>query len=310
MKIKLYFLYFFIVFCYQSLAQTPNWDWVKGVGGSSYNSRVATDNYGNVLMTGTYFSLNTGFDFILLSPVGASDFFIAKYDSSGNVIWAKSAEGSKNDESNSICTDSLGNIYVTGEFKSDTIYFGSTYLVKTDTSNMFDLFIAKYDSSGNILWAQKAGGFGIAPVYSRSISIDNFGNSYITGEFNGQIIFDTTNLISGNSFDVFIAKYDYSGNLKWAKSFIGTGPDYSTSIDAHGAESIYITGYFNGANITFGNIVLANSHPGNQDIFIAKFDLSGNLIWAQKAGGTNTDVASCIITDNSSNVYVNCEIRS
>ena len=90
----------------------------------------------------------------------------------------------------------------------------------------------------DFIWATKAGGTDAEVAYS--IAVDNKGNSYITGAFRGTAVFGTINLTaagSSGSYDIFIAKYDKFGRLKWAKQ--AGGPNvydfgYGIAVDDSG----------------------------------------------------------------------------
>ena len=138
-------------------AQTPNWKWARSAAGGEYDqsSTITTDASGNVIIAGYFAS-----DFITLGSItlqnaglGFDDVFIAKYDSSGNLVWAQSFGSTSDDKATAVTTDNAGNIYLTGYFYSPTITIG-TYTF-TNAGNVGDIFIVKYDSNGNILWATK-----------------------------------------------------------------------------------------------------------------------------------------------------------
>ena len=85
----------------------------------------------------------------------SNDIFLAKFESLGNIIWAKRAGGSVSDFCNGIATDGNGNILITGSYASPLIAFGST--VFTNPCSI-DLYVAKYDNNGNVIWARSHGG--------------------------------------------------------------------------------------------------------------------------------------------------------
>jgi hypothetical protein len=114
-------------------AQNPAWIWAKRAGGTNfdYGYSVCNDASGNVFVTGTFSSQNITFGSYTLTKTGAgysTDIFLVKYDSQGNVLWAKSAGGTSDDSGESVCVDTNGNVFVTGYFKSSTITFGSYIL--------------------------------------------------------------------------------------------------------------------------------------------------------------------------------------
>src|SRR5439155_15611272 len=92
------------------------------------------------------------------SAIGSQDIFLAKYDSDGNVLWVKTAGGSDDDVGNGIAADSAGNTFVTGYFYSTNVNFNGTILTNFGPAGSSDVFIAKYDTTGALLWAKQAGG--------------------------------------------------------------------------------------------------------------------------------------------------------
>ncbi len=149
------------------------------------------------------------------------------------------------------------------------------------------------------LWVNGAGG--ASSDRGRAIATDVFGNSYITGNYMGTATFGSTTLTSSGSDDIFIAKLDRFDNWLWVKRAGGTEVDagYGIAIDTDG--NCYVTGYFQGT-ATFGGTSLVSS--GASDIFIAKLDVNGNWLWANKAGGDNSDTGNGISTDADGNCYV------
>ncbi|MFA5781679.1 MAG: SBBP repeat-containing protein [Bacteroidales bacterium] len=283
--------------------------WAQRAGGSGddWGYSITTDSLGNVYLTGMFKSSTITFGSTTLTNAGSNtrDIFIVKYDPSGNVLWAQNAGGSNDDSGNSISADSLGNVYLTGNFKSSVITFGSTTLTNDTTNGTPDMFFVKYNANGNVLWAQRAGGTGGDD--GNSISTDSYGNIYLTGYFQSSaIIFGSYTLTNTGSYDVFIAKYDPSGNVLWAKSAVGSGMDFSTSITTDSFDNVYLTGWFVSSTITFGSDTLTNAGGGvyPYDIFIAKYDSSGNVLWAQRAGGTGSDAGNSISTDSYGNIYL------
>ncbi|WP_323796380.1 SBBP repeat-containing protein [Nisaea sp.] len=282
---------------------------VGGTGGDQGRS-ITVDSGGNSYVTGR-FQGTVDFDpragTANLASAGNDDVFIAKYDSSGDLLWAKNVGGTSIDRGESIQVDSSGNSYVTGYF-SGTADFDPGAGTANLTSAGFDaVFIAKYDSSGDLLWAKNVGGTSIDT--GQSIAIDSSGNSYVTGDFGGTADFDpgagTANLTSAGGQDVFIARYDASGDLLWAKNVGGTNADLGHSITVDSSGNSYVTGRFQGtADFDPGAGTANLTSAGSEDVFIAKYDSSGDLAWAKNVGGTNTDRGHSIQVDSSGNSYV------
>jgi hypothetical protein len=215
-------------------------------------------------------------------------------------LWANSAGGTGYDYGRSVTADDSGNVYVTGNFNSASLPFGTTTLMNANAGS-HDIFVTKYDENGNVLWAMRNGGSN--NDYAQSIAVDDSGNVYVSGYFTSPTItFGTTTLLSAGSTDVFIVKYDGSGNVIWATGAGGSGGDYAQSIAADASGNVYMTGYFDSATLTFGTTVLTNA--GSSNIFIAKYDGNGNVIWATHYGGSSNDYAVSITANSSGKVYI------
>lgn len=282
----------------QTIAQI--WQWANSAGGNlaDYGYIVTTDASGNVIVTGKFSSPSITFGLTTLTNAGGIDVFIVKYDASGNVLWAKSEGGVSDDSGYSVVADTNGNVIVTGFFESPTITFGTTTLTNVGYT---DIFIVKYDSSGNALWAKSAGG--IYNDYGHSVVTDINGNVIVTGTYSSpSITFETDTFTNAGYSDIFIAKYDTSGNLLWAKSEGGTNGESGNSIATDANGNMIVTGYFSSSSLIFGSTVLTSA--GNSDIFIVKYDASGNAQWAKSAGGIYNESSNCVTTDDNGNLIV------
>jgi hypothetical protein len=295
-KTIFYFISLFF-FSISTFGQAPEWEWVQqpiGTNHETSNSMIADAN-GNIYITGYFNSLTISFgDFALANAgksAGYTDFFIAKYDSSGKCLWAKSAGGSGDDAGNSIAVDAKGNSYVTGSFRSPTIDFGKTTLTNAKDGGDEDVFVAKYDNSGKLLWAKSAGGND--RDIGNGIAVDANGNCFVTGSFKSTAMtFDDTKLATAGYSDAFVAAYDPKGNLLWAKSGKGTGDEVGKSVGVDSKGNCYVFGFFTSNTISFGSKILTlaqESMYGTKDIFEVKYDAKGTVSWAISAGGSGDE---------------------
>jgi hypothetical protein len=278
--------------------------WANHYGGVSdvYVKDLATDNNGNIYMTGFYSISSLTFGSITLSNAGSDDLFLTKFDPLGNVLWAKRSGTSNTERSFSLATDLNNNVVITGGFYGSSITFASTTL----SGSGGNVFIAKYDPLGNVLWAKGAGGNGTD--LGSGISTDAAGNIYATGGFsslstNYTISFDNIPVSSTGSGDgnVYVVKYDALGNALWAKGIGGCGQN-NAAIISDGIGNVYLTGFFTCGTINFGNTVLTSA--GGGDIFNVKLDPSGNIIWANRIGGNDIDFGTGIVTNNSGEIFI------
>lgn len=214
--------------------------------------------------------------------------------------WAKSL-GSGNIKS--ITTDAAGNVLVTGHFNTPTIVFGSTALTNASGKTFFNMFLVKYNTTGNVLWARSAGG--IYNDAGSSVTTDAAGNVFVAGYFTSPtIVFGSITLEHAKDFfrEMFLVKYDAEGNVQWAKSGVGIRSGETNSLVTDAAGNIFVAGFFDGPTIVFDSINLTNL--GGGDMFLVKYNASGNVLWAKSAGGKNKDMASSVVTDVSGNCYV------
>ncbi len=245
-------------------AQTdPQWLWATRAGGSGADeaSRIAVDSAGNSYVAG-YFSGTADFGGISLTSAGATDIFVAKLDPDGNWLWAKRAGGTMADDAYGVCTDNEANVYITGYIKS-TALFGTISLT---SSGAEDIFVAKLDTNGNWLYAERAGGAGF-DCGTRLIP-DSNGDILVTGAYSGTASFGTITLTGNTGYNVFAAKLDMYAEWIWATQAAGTGNMYGNDIATDGANC-YIIGGLNGT-LTFGAQTMTSS--GNWDICLAKQD--------------------------------------
>jgi len=263
--------------------------WAKNMGSPTniYIAAVRTDNLGNIYLAGNLKSSTITFDTIVLSNVGGSDLFIAKYNAMGNVIWAKSTVESNTIGVYNFTIDILGNIYLSGGLNGISANFGSTTLTNTNPGTD-DVFLVKYDSNANIVWAKSAGGTDLDDVYS--IAVDNSGNSFITGYFDSPTMTFDSIIISNIGYgygtdDIFLAKYDSNGNVLWAKSAGGIDQDGAICVVADTMGNSFIAGDYNSQTINFGSVFLTNSALSTYDMFVAKYDANGNTLWVKTAAG-------------------------
>lgn len=299
------------------LSQVPDWNWARRIGGTDTDGGQSTtvDAFGNLYVAGYFYSPSISFDSIILTNTNGSgnisDIFIVKYNEQGVAQWAKSAGGMQGmDKVRSIKTDSAGAIYMTGSFISPSISFDSFVLNNMDTLNApgvtSDMYIVKYDTSGNALWAKSYGGLG--GEGGTSIALDTAENIYISGGFDYNFSIGSTTLNYSGGQDLFIAKFDRNGNALWAKSAGGFMNDIATCVATDIFGSVYLTGYFQSPSVTFDTITFSNT--GGLDIFLLKYDMEGNLQWAKSHTGNSADQANFLATDIQGNVYEAGSYRS
>jgi hypothetical protein len=341
--------------------------WATRIGslGLESKSRIVSDSNGFIYIAGEYASNPVTFnnfttvidgsinvtrygDLSTNPPLPSSDIFLAKYDSSGQVIWVTRI-GTRFTESDiSIATDGFGNIYIAGTTVTNPatpVQFYDASDVSGTTINVSlygnlgifrgpDLFLAKYNSLGKVQWATRIDGIGSETT--PYISADSNGNVYISGTFSGgsgnPVNFNNFNGRSGTTInfilsgtldssiaglnDIFLAKYNTTGILQWVTYIGGTQPESNNSLSLDTSGNIYISGQYNSISLTvnsFQNIVAGSvnvskygdlSLNGNNDIFLAKYNSSGQVQWVTRIDGSANETAPIISSDLNGNIYI------
>jgi hypothetical protein len=192
--------------------------------------------------------------------------------------------------------DTNHNLYVVGTF-GDSVFSGSNKLY---SHGGVDIFIAKYDSAGNLLWSRSGGGPGNDGDFNMGVAFDNSDNIHIACRSTGNITFEQTTLV-GDYDNMTLLKYDSNGNLIYARIYGGNSYDAASDIDIDSQGNVYVTGGFH-TTLNFGSVVL--SGLGHGDIYLAKFNPQGTIIWARQAGGVSYDNSGGVAADEFGNVYI------
>lgn len=289
--------------------------WSTYYGGSVWDEAqgVAVDAFGNVYISGFTNSLSNiasgGFQNTFGG--GTYDSFLVKFDSSGNRMWSTyyGGSGSEGYDGNSVAIDSFGNVFLSGwtASTSDIAFNGH----QNNYSGNFDVYLVKFDSTGNRIWGTYFGGSGIEGGISnilagKNIASDYQGNIYLAGTTTSSssiAVGGYQNVFGGGSHDCYLAKFDSAGTLSWSTYFGGSGDErgWNASTDIYG--NIFISGRTNSAS-GIANAGFQNSLAGNYDIFVASFSPSGSLYCSSYFGGTDGEWAYAPALDNAGNLMV------
>lgn len=283
-------------------------DWVQQASGPGFQEvrSMVVDVDENVFVVGTYEGM-TGFGSANLDNAGIFDVFFAKYDASGDLVWAKQVGGTGVDFGYGIALDGDGNICLTGNFTGTADFDPGPGTKNLTSLGNFDAFLAKYDPSGNLLWANNLGGTQFEEA--RCIAVDAAGNIAIAGIFGGTADFDpgpgNTAFEAAGTNDVYFAKYDPSGDLLWAKQIEGDGSERVLSMATGNQNHLYLAGHFEGTVDFDPSGATGNrSATGDSDLFFARYDDAGNFVWAKSVGGFFYEEVRGIAVDRFDNVYV------
>jgi hypothetical protein len=257
---------------------------------------------GNIIVVGSFATSSISIGNNTLTNFSAPNqcFYVACYNSSGNVVWAKCSDGNGDQFPYAVATDSQNSVYVTGVFISPSISFGSITLTSGSSGIYKNSFVVKYDQNGNVVWANGIGG--TDQDIATAICTDFDGDVYVTGGCSSPTLAIGSSTLNPIYFDVFLVKYSASGSVLWAKGIGQDGSELGSAISVDEHKNIYLAGTFN-PSITIGNTTLYKYNCYSGSAFLAKLDSNGDAIWA-KGGGGPTPNNILALSSYSSGVYV------
>lgn len=259
------------------LDASGNWLWAKAASGAGFEKAngISIDAGNNIYITGNYDN-NIKFGSTTLTSSGFRDIFIAKINSAGNWIWARSGGSTSTDDGLAVAYSKNGNYLAVGGYVGGNATFGS---IQVTSGGGRDFILAAMDTTGTFTWVKNGGGSGSEEC--RAATVDADGSIYVSGYFEQSITLGSTTLTSVNSRDIFVAKISKTGTWQWAQKAGATDNDEAFSILIDG-QDCFVGGMFY-KNCYFGTTDTLQS-MGDRDGFVAKISISGgNWIWARSA---------------------------
>lgn len=279
-----------------SAAEAPSFEWAIAAGGTLHDKTrgIAVDPDGNILLTGE-FTGTAKFGDVELTAVGSMDFFLAKVDPQGKFLWVRMGGGDLIDRGYAVACDHLGNAYVTGHLESATAMFDGTTIT---TVGQYDLFVAKYDSTGKLAWIKAGGGAGYD--YGHGIAADKHGHVFVSGAVVGEGQFAGKPIGAAGNSHVFCLMLDGEGQLAWQRSATGAGSSSGHGVAVDQQGNCYVGGYAGGASSWAGREI---NNSAGQDLLVAKFDAQGELGWLHAGHGSSSAMVHEITADAAGNVW-------
>jgi hypothetical protein len=261
--------------------------WIRQAGGKedddSYAIHISQDGY--CYLTGSF--ADTAFFendslFCFDNNIFYFDIFLAKYTLDGYIVWVRQAGEQYWDEAIGPCTDDEGNIFITGSYWGTCNFdnFTLTGLFGMGATDGFDIFVTKYDSEGNALWANRM----VERGWDRGsdVASDKSGNCYVTGGFQTALLLggfggpSLTPTGGSGDEDMFLVKYDSDVNYVWKTSGGSKGFDQARALAIDSHNNIYVTGLFSDT-AAFDSTHQIMSY-GLNDAFLAKYDPNGKAL--------------------------------
>ena len=302
---------FFSIYLNDINAQT--FEWAKAYGGQNFDEAtdIERDSLGNLYVVGT-FKDTLQLDTITLATGTTGDVFFAKFDSLGNVIWAKAIGGTGSEQGFAIDIDDNLNVYVAGSYQS-TLNFGTTSITATGTSSNF--FVAKFNNSGVFSWVRN--------IYTPNVNINNVpfdgfdmavandGSVFVTGVFQGQVQFlNGGAALSGGSSGFlptgYIAKFSTSGTFQAGVIISAATRTYPGSITIDNQGNPIVGGY------AYSSSCIGCTVNGILDLLVFARRFNSTSLGTTKNVTSSTTVApdgfvglgTEVVVDENNNIYL------
>ncbi len=269
------------------------------VGETALDNDLVYDDNGALLLTASFsgaYDFDQGAGTFNMSSVGISS-FVLKLDLDGNFIWAKGLLD--NIRARAIDCSSNGDIFLTGVFQGSPD-FDPNAGTATISSNgpLTDGFVLKLTSNGDFMWVKGFGGTDFERMHD--IACDNNGEVYVTGDYEGTTDLDpgagVFSATASGARDNFVLHLDNLGDFVWANPITVDQELDFFELDVDTSNNLYIGGYvedtididpsINVFEISASPSTILND---NVDVFFAKVDPSGNLVWVRVIGGEVVD---------------------
>jgi gliding motility-associated-like protein len=284
--------------CLHGQAIPYTWEWAEEAYtiNSEFAQDVAVDPInGDVVVVGEFtgdISAFYGSPFVGAQGGG----FVARYTSSGTLLWAFKIGENDNDRCKGVAIDGTGNIYVTGYLTINCDFKGNSPSSTILTSvGGRDAFLAKYDQAGLLQWVKNGGG----SSNDEGLAVAVSGNRvYLTGYYHNAATFGALNTNSGiNQDNLILVTYDATtGSELWLADAGCNSDGYGYDVVAD-VNSVYITGTYRGSLTLYdatGSLVANPPFASSEEGFIAAFSSTGTYSWLSLISGSFSESANSL----------------
>lgn len=218
---------------------------------------------------------------------GEYDAWIIHTDSAGNLLWQKCFGGDRSDAARDAIRAIENDGYVFAGYAGSSL---NGDITNYNPGYLSDLWFWKMDEDSTIMWQSYFGGSSFEWTYSIDITPDG---NYISAASSGSIDEDVTDHHGASGIsDIWVVKFDVTGNLIWSKSIGGSADDYVANLAVTSDGGSIITGF------SYSSDGDAAGHHGDEstpDLFVVKLGADGNLEWSRSFGGSDWDSGADII---------------
>lgn len=214
---------------------------------------------------------------------GHNDVVVRRYSAQGEALWGDRFGGDQNDMATATAVDKNDNVLVVG--------YTNGSLDGSRFAGDWDLFVIKYDSDGERLWARQMGSE--RGDHARAVATDEQGNVYVSGQTRGQLGDDN----ALGDWDAFVVKYSPSGELLWTRQFGGENADQAFAIVVNQSSEIFVVGFAEAA-------ASEKQPPRRTHLLLAKLSAGGQLGWTRQLEGSGSERAYGAAIGETGDIYV------
>lgn len=273
------------------------WSVVFGAAKLDHGNAVAVDSQDNVILAATI-SGTVKLGGKSHTGQGQTDVLLAKFDTSGKLLWAKVFGDASADHAEGVAVDSAKNIILVGYFQG-SIEFGGT---KLTNAGQWDAYVARLAPAGNHLWSKALGGAGKDRAFD--VVTDSKGDVVVTGDFTGKTNFGGGVLTGYGAGDVFLAKYkSATGAHLWSYRYGSNSTARGSALAVDGKDNIALAGQYSGG-LSLGCLAKHGTSGSFSNIFLVKYDSTGYCQWSKAFGAKDVDWAEDVAMDSKGNVIM------
>ena len=276
-------------------AQGQRWQRISIFEGSGSETcdGLELDAQGNTFVAGT-FDKTFLYAQEVLTAKGEEDIFLLKI---GDNPWAKRLGSALDDEVADIAVDGNDHLLLAGTYWIEGDFDTLKLLAKRNPKAGF---IAKFNENGQVLWAKSLDGGALKGITKVAYDLDN--QIFLTGFFSDSLFLADTILVAKGKTDLFVAKFSATGDFCWAARAGYRGDTRGMAMDITASGDAVVAGFFNDTTQFANTVLTANTF--DRDVFVARFDNHGNLLWAKKAGGVQDDDAVAVAIGENDSIYL------
>ena len=281
------------------------------LGGSGWDIgyALAPDGSGGVWVAGYTRSSNfpvTADAFQGSHNGGTIDAFVARFSSTGALLYSTYLGGSGRDNGNALAPDGAGGVWVAGDTSSTDFPVTADAYQSSYGGLDNDGFIARFSSTGALLYSTYLGGSGVEDNNRLALAPDGSGGIWVTGDTSSTDFPVTDNAYQGSNggvSDVFVSRFSSTGALLYSTYIGGSGNDQVTALAPDGTGGVWVTGH----TLSTDFPVTADAFQGSlgkRYFFVARFSSTGAFLYSTYLGESNLEYGDALAPDGTGGVWV------